>query len=167
MKLEDFNKQGSEKAREDLFKCCGSIVWVNKLMDHFPFSSIEDLKITSDRIWYSCNQDDWLEAFSHHPKIGEKAGNDKKYISTKEWAEHEQSGVNDAEQKVLSDLETANKFYEKKFGYIFIVCATGKTASEMLYILNERIDNDPEKELHIAAGEQNKITHLRIDKLLS
>ena len=167
MKLEEFNKQNREKAEQDLFKCCGSKAWVKKTMEIFPFNSVEDLKISSDRNWFSCKKEDWLEAFSHHPKIGNQSGADKKHSSTEEWAKEEQSAVKDAGQIILSELEKANQSYENKFGFIFIVCATGKTANEMLKLLNERLNNEPDKELHIAINEQNKITHLRIDKLLS
>ena len=167
MKLEDFNKQNQVKAGQDLFKCCGSTAWVNKTMENFPFNSIEDLKISSDRNWFSCKKEDWLEAFSHHPKIGDQSSADKKHSSTAEWAKQEQSAVNDAGQIILSELVKANQSYENKFGFIFIVCATGKTAAEMLKLLNDRINNEPDKELHIAINEQNKITHLRINKLLS
>lgn len=167
MNLEEFNMQSPEKARQDLLKCCGSTAWADKLMEHFPFSTMDDLKISSDRSWYSCTKNDWLEAFSHHPKIGDKTVADKKYPSTAEWAKHEQSAVKDAGQNILSDLVKANKLYEEKFGYIFIVCATGKKATEILELLNKRLNNESEKELQIAVNEQNKITHLRIDKLLS
>ena len=165
MTLEEFNNQTKDKASADLLKCCGSTRWLDKLMKHFPFVSIEDLKISSDRIWFSCSEKDWLEAFSHHPKIGQKPN--EKFNSTKEWAEQEQSNVKNANQIVLAELAEANRLYDKKFGYKFIICATGKSATEILEILNERLNNQPAKELHIAAGEQNKITHLRIDKLLS
>ncbi len=167
MTLSEFNIQVRETAGQDLFKCCGSTEWVNKLMIYFPFSSIENLKILSDRSWYSCKEKDWLEAFSHHPKIGDQTGADKKHVTTAEWAKQEQSAVKEAGQSVLANLAKANKAYENKFGFIFIVCATGKTATEMLKLLNERLNNEREKELHIAINEQNKITHLRIDKLLS
>jgi 2-oxo-4-hydroxy-4-carboxy-5-ureidoimidazoline decarboxylase len=167
MTLIEFNNQSLEKVRAELFKCCGCTNWLNKLIKHFPFQSIEDLKINSDKAWYACSKQDWLEAFSHHPKIGEKAGENKNLTSTKEWASQEQSGVKSAAQSVLDELSLQNRKYEERFGYIYIVCATGKTAREMLEIVKERLNNDPEKELHIAAGEQNKITHLRIDKIFA
>lgn len=167
MTLEEFNNQTKDKASADLFKCCGSTRWLDKLMKQFPFVSIEDLKISSDRTWFSCSEKDWLEAFSHHPKIGQNKVENEKFSSTKEWAEQEQSNVKNANKIVIAELAEANKLYEKFFGFIFIVCATGKSAQEILEILNERLNNPPAKELHIAAGEQNKITHLRIDKLLS
>ena len=101
----------------------------------------------------------------HHPKIGEKVGEMNKHKATKEWAEQEQSGVKNANQNILDELDQTNKEYLTKFGYIFIVCASGKSASEMLELLKLRIDNKPDYEIKIAAAEQNKITNLRIDKL--
>ncbi len=167
MKLEEFNLQSPLKARNDLLKCCGSITWVDKLIIHFPFSSVESLKSISDKCWYSCTKNDYLEAFSHHPKIGDQSMSDKKHTSTAEWANQEQSCVKNAERNVLLNMAKANIAYEIKFGYIFIICATGKTANEMLNLLSVRLNNEPEKELIIAINEQNKITHLRIDKLFA
>jgi 2-oxo-4-hydroxy-4-carboxy-5-ureidoimidazoline decarboxylase len=108
-----------------------------------------------------------LEAFTHHPKIGDAKSLAEKFATTKEWASNEQSGVNEASILTLNKLAEGNKAYEEKFGYIFIVCATGKSASEMLSLLESRITNTPEVEIEIAMREQNKITHLRIDKLFS
>ena len=167
MNLEEFNRQSPEKVRKDLFKCCGSTAWADKLMENFPFKTLEDIKITSDRCWFNSTKNDWLEAFSHHPKIGDKTEIESKHVDTAEWASEEQSAVINADQNILNELIEANKHYENKFGFIFIVCATGKSAGEMLEILRERLNNEQEKELHIAINEQNKITHLRIDKLFS
>ena len=167
MNIEEFNQLKKRKAREELFKCCGSTTWANRMIDLLPFRSVNDLKSKSDRIWWECNEEDWKEAFSQHPKIGERKIEEKKFTATKSWAEDEQSGVKLAEEKVITKLAEANLKYEKKFGYIFIVCATGKTADEMLDIVNERSNNNPMEEIKIAASEQNKITHLRIDKLIS
>jgi 2-oxo-4-hydroxy-4-carboxy-5-ureidoimidazoline decarboxylase len=167
MRLEEFNRLSKENARAELFKCCGCTTWANKLIDFFPFSTVDALKEKSDLIWNSCNEADWKEAFSHHPKIGEKKIDPVLFDSTKSWAEDEQSGVKMAEENILVKLANANMRYENRFGFIFIVCATGKTADEMLEIITERLMNDPKKEIQIAAEEQNKITHLRIDKLVS
>ncbi|MEP7170272.1 MAG: 2-oxo-4-hydroxy-4-carboxy-5-ureidoimidazoline decarboxylase [Bacteroidota bacterium] len=156
-----------QKFKKDLFQCCGSTEWINRLAEKHPFSSIEELKKESDNIWFSLNEKDWLEAFKHHPKIGDVKSLEKKFASTKEWASNEQSGINTASQNVLTELKELNDEYEKKFGYIFIVCATGKSAVEMLSVLKSRLKNSPEEEIKIAANEQNKITHLRIDKLFS
>ena len=154
MKLEEFNSMTPKEARNELFKCCGSNHWADNVIKHFPFQSIESLKQTSDKIWWECSKEDWLEAFSHHPKIGQKTL-DKKFESTKSWAENEQSGTKNADEKILQNLIRVNNIYENKFGFIFIICATGKTAGVMMALLNERIDNDSEKEIKIAAQEQS------------
>ena len=167
MTLGEFNAQVPEKAREALFRCCGCTKWADSLIKNFPFTSIEDLKILSDKTWFTCSESDWREAFSHHPKIGEKKIVNDKHTATKEWAQAEQSGVKDTDKKIIDELAKLNRDYEARMGFIFIVFASGKSGSEMLSILKERLNNDFEKELHIAAGEQNKITHNRIDKLLS
>lgn len=166
MTIKEFNQLSVAEAKAEVFKCCGSSYWATKLVDNRPFASTDDLKVTSDTIWISAEESDWKEAFTHHPKIGDVSSLQKKF-ATKEWASKEQSGVDGASMEVLNALANGNNEYEKKFGYIFIVCATGKTAQEMLEMLNKRLPNNPKDELKIAAKEQNKITHLRIDKLFS
>lgn len=167
MTLEKLNSLDSELLFSELFKCCGSTTWVNKLIEQRPFLSVFDLYEKSDNIWTESSKKDGLEAFTHHPKIGDISELEKKFASTKEWAGGEQAGVNVANRKVLEDLSKGNSAYEAKFGFIFIVCATGKTAEEMLALLNARIGNDAETEFKIAMGEQNKITKIRLEKLLS
>ena len=116
--------------------------------------------------WYSCSEADWREAFSHHPKIGDMESLQKRFAATAQWAAAEQQGVHTARQQTLTLLEEANKKYEEKFGYIFIVSASGKSADELLHILESRLQNSPEEEIKIAADEQNKITLLRLQKLM-
>ncbi len=167
MSLEELNKLSRDKAFEELFKCCGSTDWARNLADFRPFKDKQELFKLSDMIWISSEMEDGLEAFSHHPKIGDLKNLEKKFASTKEWAGGEQAGVNTAEHQTLTELAEGNKAYENKFGYIFIVCATGKTADEMLLLLKARLMNDPTTEFRIAMAEQNKITHLRLEKLLA
>lgn len=167
MTIQEFNHTSFEKRKEALFKCCSCNSYVEKLSAINSFSSVQELKEASDRIWFSLNERDWLEAFTHHPKIGDVTSLKKKFASTAHWASGEQSSVKDADGETLIELKDLNDAYEKKFGYIFIVCATGKSASEMLSLLKLRIDNAAEEELIIAAAEQNKITHIRIDKLFA
>jgi len=138
---------------KELFECCGSTTWVQLMLDSLPVHDEAELMATASRCWEQCKETDWLEAFSHHPKIGER--------TTSKWTAEEQAGV---VNNTL--LESANRQYEKKFGYIFIVCATGKTAAEMLSILNDRLTNTPPEEILIAMREQDKITQLRLKKLL-
>jgi 2-oxo-4-hydroxy-4-carboxy-5-ureidoimidazoline decarboxylase len=165
MTLQEFNSLSKKEAFENLFRCCGSTHWANEVMENFPFTSVEELKSISDQIWMQCDKKDWLEAFSHHPKIGERPG--QKHESTATWAGDEQSGMKAADEKTKSELALLNAEYEETFGYIYLICATGKTSEELLSILKVRINNEASIELQISATEQNKITHLRIDKLFS
>lgn len=167
MTIQELNNLSETILIEKLFKCCGSTRWAKQLAAKKPFDNIQQLLQVSDEIWESCTEADGLEAFTHHPKIGDIKSLEKKFASTKEWAGGEQSGVNTATQDTLKALAKGNDEYEKKFGYIFIVCATGKTADEMLTLLNERISNNAASELKIAMNEQNKITHIRLKKLLA
>ena len=113
----------------------------------------------SESIWWTLTPSDWLEAFSAHPRIGER--------SLSKWSSDEQSGVDGAQAEVLARLARGNQEYERRFGWIFLVNATGKTAPEMLQVLQSRLSNEEGAELRIAAGEQAKITKLRLEKLLS
>ncbi|MFN8575225.1 MAG: 2-oxo-4-hydroxy-4-carboxy-5-ureidoimidazoline decarboxylase [Candidatus Sericytochromatia bacterium] len=166
MSIEKLNSLEKNILKEEFFKCCGSNNWVKGLLKESPFNSQEELFNKSDKVWNSLNKSDYLEAFAQHPKIGDINSLAKKFANTKGWAENEQSGVNSANQQVIEELAKYNDIYDKRFGYIFIVCATGKSAQEMLDILKSRIDNDSEKELKIAGDEQNKITKIRLEKLL-
>lgn len=156
------------EAQLELSKCCGSTVWVAKMLEKRPFTNEQELFNLAEEIWRNnCTEQDWLEAFAHHPKIGDIKSLERKFASTKKWASGEQSGVNNADFKTLQELADLNQEYEYKFGYIFIVCATGKSAEEMLMILKSRINNSAEQEIKIAAEEQNKITKIRLEKLLN
>ncbi|MBK8552640.1 MAG: 2-oxo-4-hydroxy-4-carboxy-5-ureidoimidazoline decarboxylase [Ignavibacteria bacterium] len=166
MSLDKFNDIKTED-RKDLFsKCCGSEKWIGKMVSAGQFSTREEMTERSQRIWYSLDECDWLEAFRHHPKIGDMESLKRKFSATQDLAENEQSSVKEASAEILFELAKYNEDYEKKFGYIFIVCATGKSAEEMLSLIKERIKNDPETEIRIAMEEQNKITKLRLEKLL-
>ncbi len=167
MTIQELNCLSAEELREEFFKCCGSTTWAEKLAAKKPFKNKAEILELSDKICANCSTEDGLEAFTHHPKIGDIKSLEKKFASTKEWAGGEQSGVNTAAQETLIALAKGNDDYENKFGYIFIVCATGKTADEMLALLNERLPNDATTEMKIAMNEQNKITHIRLEKLLA
>jgi allantoicase len=156
--LDRLNALASQEAEAALLACCGSRLWVRQMARSRPFREISEIKDTADRIWWSLGREDWLEAFAAHPRIGEKGSR---------WSEEEQAGARGAEAETLAALVAANRTYESRFDHIFIVCATGKSAGEMLALLQERLGNDPEAELRIAAEEQRKITQLRMEKLLS
>jgi 2-oxo-4-hydroxy-4-carboxy-5-ureidoimidazoline decarboxylase len=166
MTLHELNTLPAPQLKEELMKCCGSSAWVNKMLPFFPADDLVELLEDAEEQWYLCNEEDWKEAFVHHPKIGDVESLKKKFASTAKWASGEQSGVNTASQKTIEALAEGNKQYENKFGYIFIVCATGKSAEDMLAILQSRLPNNPNEEIEIAADEQNKITKLRLEKLL-
>jgi 2-oxo-4-hydroxy-4-carboxy-5-ureidoimidazoline decarboxylase len=165
MPVHHINEMDPAGAREALAKCCGSKVWCDRMIEGRPYASQEDLLAAAEEIWWSLDQTEWLQAFAQHPKIGDMDSLRAKYASTKEWAAGEQSGCNAASEAVLQGLAGGNSEYEKKFGYIFIVCATGKSADQMLSILRDRLLNNPSAEIKIAAAEQAKITQLRLEKL--
>lgn len=168
MKLEEFNKLKEVEIRKELLKCCGSLRWATLMVHSYPFVSPDEMKKKASIIWYEqCTKEDWLEAFAHHPKIGDVKSLQEKFASTKEWAANEQSGIQNADTKMIEELAIENKKYEDKFGFIFIVCATGKSAEEMLPLLKQRLLNSYEDEIKFAMEEQNKITHIRLEKLLS
>ncbi len=161
MNLQAFNNQLQDEAKARLFACCGSSAWAARLAEHFPFSSEQDLVQHATNFWNGqCSESDWLEAFTHHPEIG-----DLKSL-TEKFAGKEQASVAEATAETIKNLAEANRLYEEKFGFIFIVCATGKSAQEMLDLLNDRLSNNRRDELAIAMGEQEKITIIRFKKLL-
>lgn len=163
--LATFNQLPSAQAEAELLKCCGSRNWAIQLCECRPFNSEAALFNEADRIWSELAREDWLEAFSHHPRIGEKQLREK-FAATSAWATQEQKGTQGASETTLAALARSNQDYEQRFGYVFLVCATGKTADEMLTLLQKRIHHDPAAEIKIAAAEQAKITRIRLEKWL-
>ncbi len=131
-----------------------------------PYESLDELTRAANDVWWALEQSDWLEAFHSHPKIGEKKAAAEVSSQSKQWSGQEQAGVQIASDETLDSLAQLNQDYEQKFGFIFIVCATGKSAAEMLELLRERLSNEPDAELRIAAAEQAKITEIRLKKLV-
>ena len=131
-----------------------------------PFAMLENLYESAESIWFSLSSVDHLEAFATHPKIGSKAAAPKQKAKSAEWSSGEQSGMDAAANDVRNQLAEANRLYLEKFGFIFIVCATGKSADEMLAVCRARLGNSAVTELQIAAEEQRKITEIRLNKLL-
>jgi OHCU decarboxylase len=165
-RLDRLNSLASNEAEKEFLKCCGSGDWARRMVNQRPFASVEQLIETADRIWWSLEPQDWLEAFHSHPKIGEKKAVAATSVDAQRWSESEQSGTREAAYETMDALAQLNREYEEKFGHIFIICATGKTSEEMLANLRDRFRNDPSEELRIAAGEQAKITRLRLNKLI-
>jgi allantoicase len=156
-----------EEAEAELLACCGSRAWARKMAQARPFRDMSQLLARADEVWAALDREDWLEAFRAHPKIGEKKAEAAQSAVAARWSEEEQAGSGAPSMDTAEALAQGNVAYDRKFGHIFIVCATGKTAEEMLAILRERLANSPEAELPIAAEEQRKITHIRLEKLLS
>ena len=151
-----------EDARRLLRACCGSERWVERMMRGRPFASRETALSAARDEWLALDETDWKEAFGHHPKIGDREALRRRFPETHHLSAREQAGVDGAHGDVLGELASGNQEYEARFGYIFIVCATGKSADEMLTLLRERLTNNPADEIRLAAGEQAKITALRL-----
>lgn len=149
-----------------LRSCCGSSGWVAAMAKERPFDSLEHLKTRAGELWKKLSAPDFDEAFKAHPRIGEKKADAHQSKTAHGWSTNEQSKVGAASEAVLAELRDVNKNYEEKFGRIYIVCATGKSAEEMLAIAKERMQNAPDVELARAADEQRKITELRLEKLV-
>lgn len=157
----------AEDARQALGRCCAARRWVERMLDLRPFASDEDLYQAAERVWSGLEAPDFLEAFAAHPRIGEDPVElCKRFQTTAAWSEGEQAGVEEADARTLEALRAANVRYRERFGFIFIVCATGKSAHEMLGLLEARLRNEPGVELGVAAAEQAKITRLRLEKLV-
>lgn len=167
MTLAELNALPPEKAREELLRCCGCGRWAADVAAGRPYASREALLAAADAAWAKAGRDELLEAFAHHPRIGGKDALRAKFASTSAWAQGEQAGARAASEEILDALARGNADYEGKFGHIFIVCATGKSAAEMLDLLKSRMKNGADAELAVAAAEQAKITRIRLEKLLS
>lgn len=165
--LKRLNEGPAADRRAELLRCCGSSRWAEAMTARRPFRDREALLAAADEVWWGLGESDWREAFGHHPKIGDAAALRTRFASTRQWAAGEQAGAENATEETLVALADGNRAYEERFGYIFIVCATGKTAEEMLALLRARLPNDPKDELRVAALEQARITRIRLEKLLA
>lgn len=152
------------EARRLLTECCGASRWVDGMMRQRPFGSHQAILVAARDVWWSLGLDDWREAFAHHPKIGDKESLRASFASTRALSEAEQAGMSSASEAVLDAVARGNHDYEERFGYRFIVCATGKSAHEMLTLLHGRLVNEPAEEIRIAAEEQAKITAIRLSR---
>lgn len=165
-KLEQLNDASTKIAEKQFLDCCGSNNWAQKMAEARPFSDVAELIGQAEKIWQSLNAKDWLEAFAAHPKIGAKKAAPAQQAQSAKWSEGEQAGTQTAAESVLNQLAEANRLYENRFGFIFIVCATGKSAEEMLELCRNRLGNETNAEIRIAAEEQRKITEIRLKKLI-
>jgi len=166
MNIEVINLLPDAEVRAAFSRCCGAAAWIDAMCASRPFADRASLFARADAIANDLTRADWLEAFSHHPQIGDVSALRDKFAATAGWASQEQRGARTASDATLEALARGNRAYAQRFGYIFIVCATGRSADEMLAMLESRLGNDPADELRIAAAEQMKITRLRLEKLL-
>lgn len=166
MTLEELNNLSPGDATDAFTQCCAAQNWVRQIIAERPFTSVDSLLNVSDRLLLTLSEADFLEAFEAHPQIGNVDSLRAKYASTKTLAVGEQSSVAVATEQTLQDLAEGNCAYLEKFGFIFIVFASGKSAEQMLSLLKERLPNDRQTEIKNAAEEQRKITALRLRKLL-
>jgi OHCU decarboxylase len=155
-----------DQAEQELLQCCGSRRWAREVADGRTYPQIEALLAESSEVWRTLPADEWLEAFRSHPKIGEQKAADTVSARSQAWSGQEQAGVSNSSAATVNSLAALNRAYELKFGFIFIICATGKSSAEMLSALRERLENDADTELRIAAEEQRKIMELRLRKLV-
>jgi len=165
MDLNLLNRLSATEAADEFLKCCGSHVWARRMTESRPFVNLEDLSVRASLIWWDLGRSDWLEAFRSHPKIGGTKAAGRVPEQSRAWSGQEQAGVQSASEQVLSELANLNQMYEEKFGFIFIVCASGKSSNEMLSVLKSRLANNAETELRNAAAEQEKITEIRLRNL--
>ena len=168
--LQNLNQCSQIEAGQTLSRCCGAAKWIDCVANARPFADAEALNHASEAAFAHLEKSDWLEAFAHHPRIGDVDALRARFATlaaTKQWAGGEQAGARDASEQTLADLARGNRDYEAKFGFLFIVCATGKSADEMLALLQTRLPNEEADEWRIAAQEQQKITRLRLAKLLA
>ncbi|HLO00225.1 MAG TPA: 2-oxo-4-hydroxy-4-carboxy-5-ureidoimidazoline decarboxylase [Pyrinomonadaceae bacterium] len=165
--LATLNSISARAAEAEFLKCCGSQNWATQMAGARPWDTVNEMIAAANRIWWKLGRQDWLDAFHSHPKIGEKKAVTPTVAEAQRWSEAEQAGIRNSAPETLRALAELNRTYEEKFGYIFIVCATGKSSEEILPILRARVGNDPEGELRVAATEQAKITELRLRKLVA
>jgi OHCU decarboxylase len=159
MTLDELNDLDPARAAGEFRRCCGSARWARGMVEARPFASLDAMTGAGDAIWAALGPDDWLEAFGAHPQIGDQG-------RTSAWSTEEQAGMRSAADEVRTRLAASNALYRSRFGYIFVVCATGKSPEEMLALLDARLWNSPAIELQVAAAEQRRITGLRLARLV-
>jgi 2-oxo-4-hydroxy-4-carboxy-5-ureidoimidazoline decarboxylase len=164
--LAHFYAMSDGEARRALELCCVSSRWIDGMLAARPFASPEEARRRADDVWRSLQRGDVLEAFEGHPKIGDVDSLKARYADSGGLAAAEQAGVAGADDATIARLARGNRDYAARFGFIFIVCASGKSAAQMCRLLEERLHHDPDTELRIAAEEQRKILRLRLEKLL-
>ena len=163
--LDRWNKAEESEALSAMIACCGARRWAEAMVGLRPVASVVELSLASDRVWSTMEEGDWMEAFACHPRIGERKVA-RASAKSQAWSRQEQASAEDAEDAVLAELAEGNALYEERFGFTYIVCATGKSAEEMLSILNRRLASTRPAELREAAEQQRQITQIRLGKWL-
>jgi 2-oxo-4-hydroxy-4-carboxy-5-ureidoimidazoline decarboxylase len=163
MDLDRLNRLDPDEAHAAFRDCCGSDAWATTMTLQRPFASLAELLDTARSTWRSLEPADREEAYAAHPRIGESVPGDDRHHA---WSRAEQGAVGGARPEVLERLAACNREYEARFGRVYLIFATGKSADELLTRCRARIDNDPETEAAIAADEQEKITDLRLRRLV-
>ncbi|MBA2458669.1 MAG: 2-oxo-4-hydroxy-4-carboxy-5-ureidoimidazoline decarboxylase [Gemmatimonadales bacterium] len=166
MTLEELNALPRPDAAERLRSCCGSSRWVEGMLRRRPFASLEALLAAADDAWRETGPADWDEAFAHHPRIGERHAAAPASATAQSWSAGEQRAVAQSGAGTRAALADASRAYERRFGRIYLVCAAGRSAEELLADMEARMNNDPERERAVAAEEQRKITRLRLRALV-
>lgn len=164
--LDRLNALARGQAEAELLTCCGSREWAWRVAALRPFHNEPVLFDAADEVWWSLDREAWLEAFRSHPRIGERKAEAGQTAREQGWSRGEQAGMDAAAEATRARLAELNRRYEERFGHIYLVCASGRTADELLAILEQRLRNSPEAEIRVAAEEQAKITRLRLGKLL-
>jgi 2-oxo-4-hydroxy-4-carboxy-5-ureidoimidazoline decarboxylase len=154
--------EAPEDAREILRESCGSELWVQRMMARRPFGTRDALLAAAREEWFALSETEWQQAFGDHPRIGDRAALRDRFGAAPDLPGKEQAGVKGASEEILDALARGNREYLDRFGYIFIVCATGLSAEEMLDRLHARLGNDPWTEIRVAAEEHARITELRL-----
>ena len=167
MTIDSLNALSEADAEAEFLKCCGSRAWAQTMTASRPFANEHDLFARADNVCASMTDEDWLEAFRAHPKIGEKKAAAAQTEQEQNWSSQEQAAIQVVSAETIRELAERNHAYEARFGFIFIVCASGKSSDEMLSRLKNRMQNDLRTELRVAAAEQRKITRLRLEKMLT
>jgi OHCU decarboxylase len=160
-----WNEADEATALETMLACCGSRRWAKAMVALRPLASVEALSEAADRVWSTMEEPDWMEAFACHPRIGERNAGHAAPKSAA-WSKQEQSSTETAAERVLAELAAGNALYEERYGFTYIVCATGRSAEEMLAILKRRLTSDRDTELREAAEQQRQITQIRLGKWL-
>ena len=167
MTVDELNGLAQGDAVEAFLRCCGSSAWAAEMADRRPYADLAEMLARADEVWSGLGPEDWLEAFAHHPRIGGDDSAQQRFQTTRAWSAGEQSGAAGASDELRSRLAAGNDEYFERFGFVFLICATGRSAAEMLASLQSRIGNDRDTELRIAAEEQRRILRLRIEKLVT